>query len=177
MLSNLTEKLLELIEKPAFIANEAGAFIGCNAAFEKFLDINKTQQLSNLGVDFIGAPSASMSYGEDEKRLTSFSKVEFFDERQNVAGYICLIAVPKDYEFTNRLTQKVGRRSVLGLTGRELDVLRLIAKGTSTKAAAKLLGISNHTVGDYLKSIYTKLGANSRITAILEARKHELIKI
>ncbi|MEO9491958.1 MAG: LuxR C-terminal-related transcriptional regulator, partial [Marinomonas sp.] len=55
------------------------------------------------------------------------------------------------------------------LTKREIDVLTLFAKGLSYKETAEALGISAHTVNDYVKSVYSKLSVNSRNEAVYEA--------
>jgi len=57
------------------------------------------------------------------------------------------------------------------LTPRETDLLRAFAAGSSYKEAARSLGISPHTVGNHVKSIYRKLDVNSRSEAIREARR------
>lgn len=61
------------------------------------------------------------------------------------------------------------------LTGRETDVLRLIAKGLTVGEAAGLLDLSRHTVAGYLKTIYRKLSVNSRAEAALEATRRGLV--
>jgi len=55
------------------------------------------------------------------------------------------------------------------LTERETEILTLFAKGLSYKEAARALEISNHTIGDYVKSIYGKLSVHSRNEAVFEA--------
>jgi DNA-binding NarL/FixJ family response regulator len=52
------------------------------------------------------------------------------------------------------------------LTGRETELLRAFSDGKSYKEAARVLGISPHTVGNHVKSIYRKLEVNSRSEAI-----------
>ena len=56
------------------------------------------------------------------------------------------------------------------LSERELEVLRLIADGSSTSEAAKQLCLSQGTVRNYLSAVMTKLDATSRIQAIETAR-------
>ena len=52
--------------------------------------------------------------------------------------------------------------ALAGLTAREREVLELIAGGYSNKDIAGILVISEHTVNDYTKKIYRKLGVHSR---------------
>ena len=56
-----------------------------------------------------------------------------------------------------------------GLTAREHDLLRAFAAGRSYKEAARDLGISPHTVGNHVKSIYRKLEVRSRSDALRAA--------
>lgn len=56
------------------------------------------------------------------------------------------------------------------LSERELEVLRLIADGSSTSEVAKQLCLSQGTVRNYLSAVMTKLDATSRIQAIETAR-------
>ena len=50
---------------------------------------------------------------------------------------------------------------------RELEILKLVAKGMSNKEIGYKLGISDHTVGTHLVNIFRKLEANSRTEAVL----------
>jgi DNA-binding NarL/FixJ family response regulator len=52
------------------------------------------------------------------------------------------------------------------LTGREAEVLQLLAQGLANKQIALALGISEHTVKFHVSAIYTKLGANNRAEAV-----------
>ncbi len=54
----------------------------------------------------------------------------------------------------------------VALTPREIEVLRLLADGTSNKMIAHKLGISDHTVKFHVTSILTKLNAGSRTEAV-----------
>jgi DNA-binding NarL/FixJ family response regulator len=63
-----------------------------------------------------------------------------------------------------------------GLTGREVEVLRLIAKGRAEKAAGEALFISEQTVHQHVKHIYEKTGVSSRAGVALFAMEHDLIR-
>jgi len=62
------------------------------------------------------------------------------------------------------------------LTGREREVLALIAQGKNVAETASLLSLSVHTVRGYVKEIYRKLGISSRAEASLRASKMGLIR-
>ena len=61
------------------------------------------------------------------------------------------------------------------LTEREVEVLRLVARGLSNAQVAELLVISPRTVNAHLRSIYSKLGITSRHAATLFALERHLI--
>jgi DNA-binding NarL/FixJ family response regulator len=58
---------------------------------------------------------------------------------------------------------------------RELDVLRLIARGHSIKQMAQHLTISPKTVDSHIQHIYEKLGVSTRAGATLFAVEHNLL--
>lgn len=62
-----------------------------------------------------------------------------------------------------------------GLTEREVDVLRLIARGHSNKEVARQLGISPKTVGHHVEHIYAKAAVTTRVGATLFAMEHGLL--
>jgi HD-GYP domain-containing protein (c-di-GMP phosphodiesterase class II) len=63
-----------------------------------------------------------------------------------------------------------------GLTAREVDVLRLLARGLTNKQSAQQLAISPKTVGRHVESIYSKIGASTRAAAALFAVEHDLLR-
>ncbi len=62
-----------------------------------------------------------------------------------------------------------------GLTGRELEVLRLVASGNSNTEIAHRLVLSDKTVARHLTNIFTKLDVPSRTAAAAYARDHDLL--
>jgi HD-GYP domain-containing protein (c-di-GMP phosphodiesterase class II) len=67
------------------------------------------------------------------------------------------------------------REGPAGLTAREIDVLRLLARGLSSKQIASELVISPKTARNHIEHIYAKIGASSRVTASLFAMQQGLI--
>ena len=68
------------------------------------------------------------------------------------------------------------RSGVAGLTRREAEILRLVARGNSNPDVARLLWITNHTVKFHLANAYRKLGIRNRIEASQWAFKNGLIR-
>jgi len=63
------------------------------------------------------------------------------------------------------------------LTDRELDVLRLMAKGLKYKEIAARLFISLNTVRFHVKAIYGKLNVNNRTKAVERARQLRILQV
>ncbi|MEU9135819.1 helix-turn-helix transcriptional regulator [Streptomyces sp. NPDC048404] len=58
-----------------------------------------------------------------------------------------------------------------GLTPREVDVLACVAAGATNAAAAERLGLRPETVKGYLRSAMRRLGAHTRLEAVVAARR------
>ena len=72
-------------------------------------------------------------------------------------------------KLMNNLFKKSEKITVEPPTDRELDVLRLAAKGFTNKAIGMQLGISDRTVQGHLAHIFTKMQATSRTEAVMRA--------
>jgi DNA-binding NarL/FixJ family response regulator len=62
-----------------------------------------------------------------------------------------------------------------GLTAREIEVLRLLARGMSNRQIANQLVVTPKTVANHLEHIYTKIGVSSRAAATLFASQRGLV--
>ena len=56
------------------------------------------------------------------------------------------------------------------LTKREMEILALIAQGTSNQELAERLVLSRHTVRNHIANIFQKLGVTARAEAVAQAR-------
>lgn len=74
-----------------------------------------------------------------------------------------------------QITIKSGCNSLSLLSKRELEVLYSLGKGKSYQGVSEVLFISVNTVKYHIKSIYSKLKANSKQDAIDIARKEKYI--
>ena len=63
----------------------------------------------------------------------------------------------------------------VSLTGRELEVLRLLAEGFTNLQISEILVISHHTVKSHVVHIFNKLGVNDRTQAAVWAARQRLI--
>ena len=73
------------------------------------------------------------------------------------------------------VTTEQRRGSAAALTPREIDVLRLLAKGNTNRQIADLLGLSVRTVENHRANLMGKLGLVSRVELVEYAEKHGLL--
>jgi HD-GYP domain-containing protein (c-di-GMP phosphodiesterase class II) len=72
-------------------------------------------------------------------------------------------------------TSRSRRELVAGLSEREVEVLRLLARGNSMKQVAARLTISDKTVDNHIQHIYIKIGVSTRAGATLFAMEQNLV--
>lgn len=82
-----------------------------------------------------------------------------------VAAALALVAQGGVYVPPQAIGHERGSASPIGLTGRQLDVLRLIARGLANKEIAQNLRIAKDTVKQHAKAVYTALGVHRRAQA------------
>ena len=78
--------------------------------------------------------------------------------------------------FANQSRPEANAMPEVGLTERETEVLLRVAKGYTLPEIGVQLGLSRHTIADYVKQIYRKLNVSSRAEAALEAQRLGLFK-
>ncbi|WP_256840460.1 response regulator [Ornithinimicrobium faecis] len=77
--------------------------------------------------------------------------------------------------LAQRLVQRMRAPAEPTLTPRELEVLRLVQQGTSNRAIAKAMFVSEATVKTHLVHTYEKLGVDNRTAAVTTARERGLL--
>ncbi len=126
--------------------------------------------------------SAALAAGASGYLLKNTSPVQLIEAVKNVAQggsaldpaltakVMGLVAGgKKDSEDESALAEE--------LSGRELEVLRLTAKGMTNKEIGYQLSISNRTVQGHLRKIFSKLDVNSRTEAVTKALSLNLMDI
>jgi DNA-binding NarL/FixJ family response regulator len=88
-------------------------------------------------------------------------------------------AVAGDVQFSHEPAARLARDVLApeALSQRELDVLRLVARGRSNKSIARDLTIAENTVKTHVSSILGKLGVESRTQAALYAGRNGLVSV
>ena len=71
--------------------------------------------------------------------------------------------------------QGVRRPRPADLTARQVEVLRLVARGLSSRHVADRLVISTRTAEHHVQDVYTKIGVSTRAGAALFAMEHGLV--
>jgi len=82
-------------------------------------------------------------------------------------------------EFASMIKRSDDRQQVPTprLTDREMEVLKLVAKGLNNRDIAKQLVISENTVKNHIRNILEKLQLHSRMEAVLYAVREKLLEI
>jgi DNA-binding NarL/FixJ family response regulator len=81
------------------------------------------------------------------------------------AGALCPDATRAVLAAAGHAVKKVDRAH--GLTDREVDVLRLLARGLTNKEIATALDISTKTAGHHVQHIFEKVGVTTRAAAAI----------
>ncbi len=86
---------------------------------------------------------------------------------------------------TSRLIAEFARRPLLSpatsaamsrLTGRELDVFKLLVRGHSNEEMARLLSLGESTVKSHVQHLYQKLGVRDRVQLVIYAYEYGLLR-
>ena len=96
-------------------------------------------------------------------------------QREVRAGRLDSEAVAGVLAVAGHSVRATRRELVAGLSEREIEVLRLIARGHSKKQVAGLLILSEKTVDNHIQHIYNKIGVSTRAGATLFAMEHDLL--
>jgi HD-GYP domain-containing protein (c-di-GMP phosphodiesterase class II) len=108
-------------------------------------------------------PALSIDYAVDELRRA------VRDGKLDGEAAQAILAVVGQSRGARRLA-RVG-----GLTERELEVVRLLARGMSDRQIAERLTVSARTAHHHVEHIYTKLGVSTRAAATVVALQHDLV--
>ena len=90
-------------------------------------------------------------------------------------GKLCTEAVEAVLTAAGQPARRASAERLGGLTPREIEVLRLIAAGSTAKEAARQLDIAPKTADNHIQSLYSKIGVKTRAGAALFALERGLV--
>ncbi len=135
----------------------------------------------SLGARVLAAAEAYQSLIEERAWRPAFDRARAAAQLQGEAAEGKLDRRGVDAVLSAAGHRPLGRRAVrgwpAGLTDREVDVLRLLARGNSNKEIAAALHISEATVHTHLINVYGKVGVKTRSGATLFALEHDLVQV
>lgn len=152
--------------------------ISCNKAFLIFQELTKNEVLGRTVYDFFSLEEAELHTQADKITLNSGTRpFQYHCTNKGTPLKITKSLIFNGKDRSPSILVIVNQKPSLNLipkdkihlTIRECKVLSLLAEGHSQRQIAKLLGLSHHTVADYLKTLYLKLGVHSRTQAQLIA--------
>lgn len=150
-------------------ALDSGDSAAAAAAFERALDhYAGLDGLLDVASAHLGLAQATESRRPEVARVEATSALAGFE----AAGASRLADVAR--ALLRRLGDRshVGRKGAGRLTDREVEVLRLVARGLTNAEIADRLFISVKTAGNHVSNILTKIGARSRTEAAAFAAVH-----
>jgi HD-GYP domain-containing protein (c-di-GMP phosphodiesterase class II) len=132
-------------------------------------------QLS-AGARALAAADAYDAMLHDRPHRPALSQAQARDELGDMvrAGALDKRAVDAVLEAAGAAPLQVRQANPAGLSDREVEVLRLLARGRSTKEIARALHITEKTAGHHVEHIYAKAGVSTRVGAALFAMRHDL---
>jgi HD-GYP domain-containing protein (c-di-GMP phosphodiesterase class II) len=91
-------------------------------------------------------------------------------------GRLCPEASEAVLACAGQPARRAAPERLAGLTPREIEVLRLIAAGDTTKEAARKLDIATKTADNHIQNLYSKIGVTTRAGAALYALERGLVQ-
>ncbi len=175
------EHALQIIKKLVILAENAGAKF---YTIKLYVLLAKILQQMNQPEDAIQALEKALAIASPEGYVRSF-----LDEGELIAQLVYQAAQEGIYpEYCQRLLDEFSKEVsvprdsqgrpgdlVEPLTERELEVLGLIAQGSTNQEIARDLYLSLYTVKSHARNIFSKLGVKNRTEAVAKARLFGLL--
>ena len=106
---------------------------------------------------------------------TEGARLELEGARESSSGSALGPTLPSSNRSTQARAANKHSPDARGSTERELQVLRLVARGKTNKGIARELSLSEKTIDRHVSNIFTKLDVSSRAAATAFAYEHELL--
>ena len=130
-----------------------------------------------LTARILAASDVFAAVGEDRPHRAAFESAHAIDELRGEAavGRLDGDAVEAVLSAAGHARSPTRRAWPGGLTDREVEVLRLVARGRTNREIAGELHVSAKTVGRHVENLYTKIGVSSRAAAAVFAMQEHLL--
>jgi DNA-binding CsgD family transcriptional regulator len=191
--ARVRELLEPYADRTVVIGRFGGFFLGPAAYFLGLLDltvgrpeqaIGRFEHAAALAGRMQASPMIAMSREGQARALLALDRP---GDRQQAAALLAEAATTAQqlgiHGLADRAKMLLGELAALaapawpaGLSGREVEVLRLIAAGHSNRAIAQALYISPNTVLHHVSNIFTKTGVANRAEAAAYATRHGLTR-
>ena len=123
-------------------------------------------------------PSSAMTHDRPHRPALAPERAARQLEREVESGRLDASAVSAVLEAAGLVRQRRRRPAApAGLSEREVEVLRLVARGLSNREIATRLVVSSRTAEHHVQHIYAKIGVSSRAAAALFAMEHGLLDV
>ena len=149
---------------------------GLSAARELLERVPKTRVLFVTGIDADNYLTEALAVGASGYLLKESEPEAVIAAILSVVQDLFVVTAPAAVRTFGALASGSVRRDAFdGMTARELEVLKLTAKGLANKQVARALGLSDKTVRNHIANIYEKLGIHDRSQALLYAVRKGLV--
>jgi DNA-binding CsgD family transcriptional regulator len=166
---------LQKIDDAAALIGYDPEFLRSNAIQEEILDIlTGCRRLDKEGMGDTSYPIESRILNCVKKYVASGGSnsavaddineqfQSFLLYRERMSRELAVTGIREDRDSSDQHEQVVEGAEFASLSPREIDVLKLIAEGSSNKRIAETLFISEHTVKNHITNIFSKLGVADR---------------
>jgi DNA-binding CsgD family transcriptional regulator len=177
---------LDRLPVPVFAIDRTMAIRWLNRASQRLIGDREGEQFTEL-LDAGSVPVASQAYAQ--KLVGSVPSTEYevtlrTRDGSLVRAEISSVAVRGGNHIAgvfgvaavdNRTPPARSADGEVSLTPRQAQVLHLLARGCSTEQMADELGVAQDTIRNHVRAILRRLGVHSRLEAVIEASRRQLV--
>jgi PAS domain S-box-containing protein len=174
--------LLQHVSIPSWIVDRDGVFVWTNNAFVVLFGDRRGEHYSPMvAPEHLETVREQFQRKLDGEPATDYEIEAVLTDGRHVPtevssvrlepGLFCGAVFGMAQVRSEKPSLRLGRR----LTPRQLEVLELLAGGASTDQIAAELGVTTHTVRNYVRQVLSSLQAHSRLEAVVTARRVGLL--